>query len=103
MAAVSPMVEDERTHSTDAVLGLRTPVVVLGRPYTIYNKVLNSNVPALLREQGAMAAANTKTLFDAGVTIAFPQRDVHLDVQSPIQVQLDRTDYPAESASLRAA
>jgi len=30
-------------------------VVVLGRPYTIYNKVLNSNVPALLREQGAMA------------------------------------------------
>ncbi len=31
------------------------PVVVLGRPYTIYNKVLNSNVPALLREQGAMA------------------------------------------------
>ena len=31
-----------------------TPVVVLGRPYTIYNKVLNSNVPALLREQGAI-------------------------------------------------
>jgi len=31
------------------------PVVVLGRPYTIYNKVLNSNVPALLREQGAVA------------------------------------------------
>ena len=31
------------------------PVVVLGRPYTIYNKVLNSNVPALLREQGAIA------------------------------------------------
>jgi predicted CoA-substrate-specific enzyme activase len=31
------------------------PVVVLGRPYTIYNKVLNSNVPAILREQGAMA------------------------------------------------
>ena len=30
------------------------PVVVLGRPYTIYNPVLNSNVPALLREQGAM-------------------------------------------------
>lgn len=29
-------------------------VVVLGRPYTIYNKVLNSNVPAILREQGAM-------------------------------------------------
>lgn len=31
-----------------------TPVVVLGRPYTIYNTVLNSNVPAILREQGAM-------------------------------------------------
>jgi len=30
-------------------------VVVLGRPYTIYNSVLNSNVPALLREQGAVA------------------------------------------------
>jgi predicted CoA-substrate-specific enzyme activase len=30
------------------------PVVVLGRPYTIYNTVLNSNVPALLREQGAI-------------------------------------------------
>ena len=29
-------------------------VVVLGRPYTIYNKVLNSNVPALLREQGVL-------------------------------------------------
>lgn len=31
-----------------------TPVVVLGRVYTIYNTVLNSNVPALLREQGAL-------------------------------------------------
>ena len=31
------------------------PVVVLGRPYTIYNNVLNSNVPAILREQGALA------------------------------------------------
>jgi activator of 2-hydroxyglutaryl-CoA dehydratase/predicted nucleotide-binding protein (sugar kinase/HSP70/actin superfamily) len=30
------------------------PVVVLGRPYTIYNTVLNSNVPAILREQGAI-------------------------------------------------
>ena len=30
-------------------------VVVLGRPYTIYNDVLNSHVPPLLREQGAMA------------------------------------------------
>ena len=32
-----------------------TPVVVLGRPYTIYNNVLNSNVPTILREQGAVA------------------------------------------------
>jgi predicted CoA-substrate-specific enzyme activase len=31
-----------------------TPVVVMGRPYTIYNQVLNSNVPAILREQGAI-------------------------------------------------
>ena len=31
------------------------PVVVIGRSYTIYNDVLNSNVPALLREQGALA------------------------------------------------
>jgi activator of 2-hydroxyglutaryl-CoA dehydratase/predicted nucleotide-binding protein (sugar kinase/HSP70/actin superfamily) len=30
------------------------PVVVLGRDYTIYNKVLNSNVPVILREQGAI-------------------------------------------------
>ena len=32
-----------------------TPVVVLGRPYTIYNPILNSNVPTILREQGAVA------------------------------------------------
>ncbi|MBI4514894.1 MAG: CoA activase [Deltaproteobacteria bacterium] len=31
------------------------PIVVLGRAYTIYNKVLNSNVPAIIREQGALA------------------------------------------------
>ncbi len=30
------------------------PVVVLGRAYTIHNTVLNSNVPAILREQGAI-------------------------------------------------
>lgn len=30
-------------------------VLVLGRHYTIYNDVLNSNVPNLLREQGALA------------------------------------------------
>lgn len=32
-----------------------TPIVVLGRAYTIYNKVLNSNIPAIVREQGAIA------------------------------------------------
>jgi predicted CoA-substrate-specific enzyme activase len=32
-----------------------TPVVVLGRTYTIHNDVLNSNVPAILREQGSIA------------------------------------------------
>ncbi|MFW5879180.1 MAG: acyl-CoA dehydratase activase-related protein, partial [Myxococcota bacterium] len=31
------------------------PVVVIGRTYTIHNTVLNSNVPAILREQGAIA------------------------------------------------
>ncbi|MDR4499129.1 MAG: acyl-CoA dehydratase activase-related protein [Candidatus Scalindua sp.] len=31
------------------------PVVVLGRAYTIHNDVLNSNVPSLLRSQGAIA------------------------------------------------
>ncbi len=31
-----------------------TPIVVLGRAYTIYNTVLNSNVPTILREQGAI-------------------------------------------------
>ena len=30
------------------------PIVVLGRGYTIYNRVLNSNVPTILREQGAV-------------------------------------------------
>ena len=30
------------------------PVIVLGRNYTIYNTVLNSNIPAILREQGAI-------------------------------------------------
>jgi predicted nucleotide-binding protein (sugar kinase/HSP70/actin superfamily) len=31
-----------------------TPIIVLGRSYTIYNPVLNSNVPAIVREQGAL-------------------------------------------------
>jgi predicted CoA-substrate-specific enzyme activase len=30
------------------------PVIVLGRNYTIYNTVLNSNIPAILREQGVI-------------------------------------------------
>jgi len=30
-------------------------IVVLGRPYTIHNTILNSNVPAVLREQGMLA------------------------------------------------
>ncbi|MFH1129909.1 MAG: acyl-CoA dehydratase activase-related protein, partial [Pseudomonadota bacterium] len=30
------------------------PVVVLGRTYTIHNDILNSNVPTILREQGAL-------------------------------------------------
>ncbi|HEY5960822.1 MAG TPA: BadF/BadG/BcrA/BcrD ATPase family protein, partial [Polyangiaceae bacterium] len=30
------------------------PIAVLGRPYTIYNDVLNSNVPSLLRSLGAV-------------------------------------------------
>jgi predicted nucleotide-binding protein (sugar kinase/HSP70/actin superfamily) len=32
-----------------------TPVVVLGRSYTIHNDVLNSHVPSIVREQGAIA------------------------------------------------
>jgi predicted CoA-substrate-specific enzyme activase len=32
-----------------------TPVVVVGRSYTIHNEVLNSNVPSIVREQGAIA------------------------------------------------
>ena len=32
-----------------------TAIIVLGRNYTIHNNALNSNVPALLRGQGAMA------------------------------------------------
>jgi len=31
------------------------PVAVLGRPYTIHNEVLNSNVPSILRQLGAVA------------------------------------------------
>ena len=31
------------------------PVVVLGRTYTIHDDILNSNLPSILREQGALA------------------------------------------------
>jgi predicted nucleotide-binding protein (sugar kinase/HSP70/actin superfamily) len=47
------------------------PVVVLGRNYTIYNKVLNSNVPAILREQGAIGIPADCFPVDADVPL-FP-------------------------------
>jgi predicted CoA-substrate-specific enzyme activase len=47
------------------------PVIVLGRPYTIYNPVLNSNVPAILREQGAIGIPADCYPVDAD-TPAFP-------------------------------
>lgn len=47
------------------------PVVVLGRPYTIYSTVLNSNVPAILREQGAIGIPVDCYPTDPGVEI-FP-------------------------------
>ena len=43
------------------------PVVVLGRAYTIHNRLLNSNVPAILREQGAVAVPVDCYPVDAGV------------------------------------
>lgn len=45
------------------------PVVVLGRAYTIHNRVLNSNVPAIVREQGAIAIPVDCYPIDAGVPI----------------------------------
>ena len=45
------------------------PVVVLGRAYTIYNKVLNSNVPAILREQGAIGIPLDCYPLDAGIPV----------------------------------
>ena len=44
-------------------------VVVLGRAYTIYNKVLNSNVPAILREQGAIGIPLDCYPLDAGIPV----------------------------------
>ena len=45
------------------------PIVVLGRAYTIYNKVLNSNVPAILREQGAIGIPLDCYPLDAGIPV----------------------------------
>jgi predicted CoA-substrate-specific enzyme activase len=47
------------------------PIIILGRPYTIYNTVLNSNVPAILREQGAMGLPVDCYPVDDGVPV-FP-------------------------------
>lgn len=53
-----------------AVHGI-VPVIVAGRPYTIYNPVLNSNVPAILREQGAIGIPLDCYPID-GATPVFP-------------------------------
>ncbi len=45
------------------------PVVLLGRSYTLHNDVLNSNVPTLLREQGAIAIPLDCLPMDEGVPI----------------------------------
>jgi activator of 2-hydroxyglutaryl-CoA dehydratase/predicted nucleotide-binding protein (sugar kinase/HSP70/actin superfamily) len=47
------------------------PVVVLGRNYTIHNRVLNSNVPAILREQGAIGIPADCYVIDADLPL-FP-------------------------------
>ncbi|MEK7766984.1 MAG: acyl-CoA dehydratase activase-related protein, partial [bacterium] len=64
-AYAAALLEDERFGAACLALGRDAlafcaregvvPVVVLGRGYTVYNTVLNSNVPALLREQGTIA------------------------------------------------
>ena len=43
------------------------PVVVLGRSYSIHNRILNSNVPAILREQGAIGIPADCYPIDAAV------------------------------------
>lgn len=64
--AIETAIEVQRRFERDCVqIGTRAlqfakdnkvvPVAVLGRPYTIYNDVLNSNVPNLLRALGALA------------------------------------------------
>ncbi len=42
------------------------PIAVLGRPYTIYNEVLNSNVPSILRQLGALPIPVDCLPLDAG-------------------------------------
>jgi small-conductance mechanosensitive channel len=41
-----------------------------------------------------------KSFSDAGIVIAFPQRDIHLDMQSPLKVEFSRDrsqDNPGKS------
>ena len=45
------------------------PVVILGRVYTIYNTMLNSNVPAIVREQGAIPVPVDCYPLDADVPV----------------------------------
>ena len=47
------------------------PVVVLGRTYTIHDEVLSANVPAILRQQGAVAIPGDCYPVDSGAPI-FP-------------------------------
>ena len=37
------------------------------------------------------------------ITIAFPQRDVHLDITRPIEISLPKADAPAEPSVYRRA
>ena len=46
-----------------------SPIVILGRPYTLYNTLLNANLPALLREQGAVPIPVDCYPVDDGVPI----------------------------------
>jgi len=53
------------------------PVAVLGRPYTIYNDVLNSNVPSILRSLGAMPIPVDCLPVPAGMTTYHDQYWAH--------------------------
>jgi small-conductance mechanosensitive channel len=56
--------------------------------FDIYYWSVVRNEMALLRIRSAVLHRLGKDLTDAGITIAFPQRDVHLDTLSPLSVQL---------------